>query len=420
MNELFRKEAVEARKPKWLGEIIVIQPPSSRIVSILTLIILTALFFLLFFGTYTRRTTVPGKLMPVEGLVQIFAIQSGIVAEKRFKEGELLEKGQPMYLISGERRNEAQVESQMAISHELMNRQKFLENEINSKSLVLRDYDRRIGRTISNIRLELQKVEEQIQVQAERIELENAALSRFRQLFETGYFSKEQWRQKQGEYLDQKNRISALERERMILLRNIEEKNDELVVAKENNIAEASVLSRQLSLNIQELGESEVRRMQIVTAPVAGIATAIIANVGQTTNGNSLMASIVPKNSKLEARLYAPSSAIGFIKSGMIVRLRYEAYPFQRFGQAIGKVISVSRAPSVTSELKEIQRENSQALISNYEIIVELEKQSILVDGHNVPLPPGMTLQADILAETRKLYQWMFVPFAELNAIRSN
>ena len=45
----------------------------------------------------------------------------------------------------------------------------------------------------------------------------------------------------------------------------------------------------------------------------------------------------------MQAELLAPSSAIGFIHKGDRVLLRYSAFPYQKFGEYWGTVVSVSR-----------------------------------------------------------------------------
>ena len=60
---------------------------------------------------------------------------------------------------------------------------------------------------------------------------------------------------------------------------------------------------------------------------------------------------LVPAGARLEARLYGPSRAIGFVRPGQRVLLRYEAFPHQKFGQYEGVVRSVSRSTVGPAEL---------------------------------------------------------------------
>ena len=63
---------------------------------------------------------------------------------------------------------------------------------------------------------------------------------------------------------------------------------------------------------------------------------------------------IVPAGEKLEAQLFGPSRAIGFIRAGQRVLLRYEAFPYQKFGQYEGVVAEVSRTAINPAELTQL------------------------------------------------------------------
>jgi membrane fusion protein len=40
----------------------------------------------------------------------------------------------------------------------------------------------------------------------------------------------------------------------------------------------------------------------------------------------------VPSGARLLAHLYAPSSAVGFLRADQPVLLRYDAFPYQKYG----------------------------------------------------------------------------------------
>jgi membrane fusion protein len=113
----------------------------------------------------------------------------------------------------------------------------------------------------------------------------------------------------------------------------------------------------------------------------------------------------VPADGALLAHLYAPSSAIGFIRAGQTVRLRYEAFPFQKFGHHEGRVLQVSRTPLPPGEVPASARDEPM-----YRITVALERQTVRAYGSEQPLAAGMQLEADVLLERRRLIEWIFEP----------
>ena len=100
--------------------------------------------------------------------------------------------------------------------------------------------------------------------------------------------------------------------------------------------------------------------------------------------------------------------------------IRYDAYPHQKFGQYDAKVRSVSRATVGPGELAEAAGATGPLADLGasgqpvYRITVDLDAQSATAYGRDAPLQPGMTLQADIQIETRRLWQWILEPLHSL------
>lgn len=96
------------------------------------------------------------------------------------------------------------------------------------------------------------------------------------------------------------------------------------------------------------------------------------------------------------------------------IRLRFQAYPYQRFGQAQGNISSISETTMNTQELTNLgEFNNSLAMNKNeavYLIKVKLQQQSMKAYGENKRLKVGMTFDADVLQEKRKLYEWVLEP----------
>ena len=130
---------------------------------------------------------------------------------------------------------------------------------------------------------------------------------------------------------------------------------------------------------------------------------------GQAVQVGQPLMSLLPDGSQLQAQLLVPSAAVGFIEPGDRVLLRYQAYPYQKFGHHGGKVIRVSRSAITPTS------ENGQGTEPYYRVLVALDRQSITAYGKSEPLRPGMRLDADILGERRKLYEWVLEPLYSLH-----
>jgi len=138
----------------------------------------------------------------------------------------------------------------------------------------------------------------------------------------------------------------------------------------------------------------------------------VLAQVGQTVTPSVAMASLLPANARLQAQLFAPSSAVGFVRPKQKVQLRYQAFPYQKFGHQTGAVALVSRAPLQGAELAGLPMQASTNAASEplYRITVTLDQQSVAAYGQAQALVPGMQLEADVLLDRRRLIEWLFEP----------
>ena len=163
--------------------------------------------------------------------------------------------------------------------------------------------------------------------------------------------------------------------------------------------------ARELSLLDREQVQNDANGELLVEAPVAGLVASRMIEPGQAVQAGQPLLALLPAGSHLQARLFVPSRAIGFIAPGDHVLLRYQAFPYQKFGHHQGVVRRVSR-----SALAQGGSGGGQGGEPYYRVLVDIERQSITAYGTQEPLRPGMLLEADILGEHRKLYEWVLEP----------
>ena len=169
------------------------------------------------------------------------------------------------------------------------------------------------------------------------------------------------------------------------------------------------MVERELKQNrVQE----DAKRENVIRAPIAGVVTNIAVARGETIAENALLATVLPKGSGLQAQLLVPTRAIGFVRPGNEVVLRYDSFPFQRFGQYRGTVEAVSR--TVWSPGEKVGPMNAREPV--YRIDVKLDKQLVSANGQEFALRPGMLVNADLLLEKRTVFEWVFEPVLEFRA----
>src|SRR5207249_4411165 len=148
--------------------------------------------------------------------------------------------------------------------------------------------------------------------------------------------------EKQAALLDQQAKLQSLQRDQIDLTDQLNTLRAQLADAGLKAKTQQAAIERDISSLDQQLTEYESRLTFVVTAPADGTATAVLATEGQTANPSLPLVSLLPRGAALEAHLFVPSDSIGFVAAGQTVALRYEAFPYQRFGSYRGRVAEIS------------------------------------------------------------------------------
>lgn len=401
-----------------LGDIVLVHPLSMTLLTVVAMVMATCVVLFFAFGTYTRRTTVSGVVMPDAGLVKVYALQPGIVVERDVKEGQRVTRGQTLYTVSTDLQSAAQGATQAALIAQARQRKASLLAEMDKTRSLQQDERDTLRAKIGNLKGTLAQIDDQLAAQRLRTSIAADGATRYRGLLAQDYISKDQAQQREADLLDQHSKLNGLLRDRASTLQSLTEASNELSglgFKQQNQLAQ---IDRNVIDVDQNLIESEAKRRIVVTAPEAGIVTAAIADVGQSVDTSRPLASVVPGGARWQAHLFVPSTAIGFVRVGEPVLVRYQAFPYQKFGQYGATVVSIARTALSAAELANdggpaaTPGEGRDATF--YRVIVALDAQHVTAYGAQQPLQAGMTLQADILQERRRLYEWVLEPLYSL------
>jgi hemolysin D len=117
---------------------------------------------------------------------------------------------------------------------------------------------------------------------------------------------------------------------------------------------------------------------------------------------------LVPMNVPLMAELQVASADVGFIKVGDPVRVKLDAFPFQKFGTLKGKVHVVSE-DAFSRDPSGLQ--GSKSLSANYYLArVELESTKLERRADEVSLRPGLTLSGEVKIGRRTVLSYFLYP----------
>ncbi len=409
---LFRSEVFEAKKNRWTGQIVLVRPFSLFALTLFAVCLAAALIAFAAFGSYTNKTTVEGQLVPLGGVVRVYAPETGVITDKKVADGDFVRAGDVLFTLSTARSDgTGSVQARLAAEAKL--KKTLAEQDIARQKRIHANEKTAQENTLRRLRQQLLHVQDQIAVQQKRIALNSKMLAKQNELVRQGALSELERTNYENMLLGLKADLAAYQREESNLAREIAAQQSNLDKLPEQQANEISQLERTLAAYNQEILDYGVRDGQTIRAAVSGYANAVNAEVGQQADASRLLASIVPQTVQLQANLYVPSRAVGFVKPGDKVVLRYQAYPYQKFGHATGRIVSIAQTALNKQELANLGNIFTNPALLNepaYLVKVKLGKQTILVYGKETKLPIGMTAEADILHENKKLYEWMLDP----------
>lgn len=407
---LFRPAAVAASRKDALGPIVLARPLALSVLSAVAVLIATFVGCVFAFGSYTAHSTLRGRLVPDRGVIDVRSPQLGTILDRRVNEGQQIERGDVLFVVSSERTTAALGPTQTAVADRLAGRRASLAAQIDDTRRLEVLERRSLADSAVSLSSEVATLEQTLAGQRDRVALAEQTVDRYGRIRAQGYVSDELLLAKRADLLEQRARLQSLERERSGVerqLADVASRTGSLELRYRNQIAD---LERSMTAADMDIAENEARREIVVAAPAGGIATGISAAVGQVVDGSTPLAFIVPSEARLRAELYAPSRAVGFVAVGDEVLLRYEPYPYQKFGHYRGTVEALSRAALPPSARAETALGGEPV----YEVVVALQSQTVTAYGQQRALRAGMAVEADVLLETRRLYEWMLEPLYSL------
>jgi len=408
---LFRAEAQASQQQVWLGSVQLHRPTTLKWLSILALGGVVAVGAFLFSTEYTRKARVNGLLVPERGVMRLSVPQSATVTARPVQDGQQVREGDVLFVLSLDSANP----TGDGLSRTLKDREQSLSAAQAQQRELAQSQATSLKARVATLESTLRQAEAELQLHGQREALAQQTLERYESLAKDQFVSNAQVQTKREELLGLQAQRQALARERENLQREALGLQAELQAIPLKAQVQQGELARDIAALQAQGVENEARRRLVLRAPSDGQMSTVLAEPGQVVQAGTQLASLLPAHTPLQAHLYAPSSAVGFLRPHQAVLLRYQAFPYQKFGQQQGEVLQVSRTPLQASELAQLGLPAAMAQGEPmYRITVQLQHQSVQAYGQDQALSPGMLLEADVLLERRRLIEWIFEPLLSL------
>jgi hemolysin D len=170
----------------------------------------------------------------------------------------------------------------------------------------------------------------------------------------------------------------------------------------------------------------ELFALKWLRAPVSGRIQKIdVTTIGQVVSAGQSLVTIVPNGTPLVIEATVTNEDIGFVKVGQPVEVKVDTFPFQKYGSLRGTLIAISPdaedkdSASKDSGLRrgsapkgETVRPTAEAANVGYVYKVRIRTQSneFIVEGAARPVQAGMTAQADITTDRRRVIEFFLSP----------
>ncbi|MDB5760987.1 MAG: HlyD family efflux transporter periplasmic adaptor subunit [Burkholderia sp.] len=143
----------------------------------------------------------------------------------------------------------------------------------------------------------------------------------------------------------------------------------------------------------------------LIVAPVDGVITDVTSTQpGDKLQANTPLGGIAPKGARPILKAEIAESDRGFLREGLAVKLKFNAFPYQRYGLIDGTLEFISPAARPSVQTKQLI----------YEGRIRLDRDYYEVAGRRYPLHYGMMATAEIVVRERRLIDLAIDPFRQV------
>lgn len=239
-------------------------------------------------------------------------------------------------------------------------------------------------------------------------------------------------------YLDAQQQVVELTNERVLQSRKLAEKTAEIEALERQKVEAQAEFSKSLRADLAKAGQDLVeagtelakaeqrQRAQTLTAPVDGVVTQLaVHTIGAVVTPAQQLMMLVPLDGPLEIEAVIGNKDVGFVEAGQPTEVKVEAFTFTRYGLLHGLVreVSTDAVPEPRAEANgagtgtrspgdeptEVARSSQLVYVSH----ITLEQTSMVINGRQMPLVPGMAVTAEIKTGDRRVLDYLLSPLRQ-------
>ena len=176
--------------------------------------------------------------------------------------------------------------------------------------------------------------------------------------------------------------------------------------------AERNEIQGQVDRLAQEVAKQTHRQALLeLKAPQDGVVKDLATHTaGAVVQPGTILLTLVPENEILRAEVWVSNEDIGFVREGQAVKLKFAAFPFQKYGMVEGRVehVSADAADGNTPASNGRDPTGRQPLV--YKALIRLKAMQLEMDQQRFRLSAGMQTHAEIWLRDRTVMEYLLSP----------
>jgi hemolysin D len=425
------------------GLLAIQESPPKRLPRVVFYIVSMLFFFLLAWAIFAKLDIVAvadGHLVPQTYLKIVQPNEAGRVSEILVKEGDSVKAGQVLMRLDATlietdldvlkldskskklalRRIDAELSGGMLLRRtedpsEIFE-QVFLQFRSHRQA-----YQEAIGQELTAIekaKNDLAAANEVLAKLKETVPLYKQTEDAHKKLVRDGYIAEITMREKERDRIEKESELKA-QAASVASIRNVISISEKKLAQVKSNY-ESQLLNEKVELSTQinkvsgELAKQAVRGSLLeLRAPQAGIVKDLATStIGAVVQPGQVVMTVVPRDEPLIAEVNLKNEDVGFIHQGQSVKIKFAAYPFQKYGMLDGNVRLVGPdASSAQDQGQRLGQPTNTLAPQSFRAIVALNDQALRApSGESLKLNPGMQVSAEIHQSQRSVLEYLLSP----------
>jgi membrane fusion protein len=401
---LFRKEVVEHKSRVQYGDLIISYPPKYKISLLFILFAFVLLIVVALSSEYHQTVKVDGKLNSTGSLLKIRATKSGYIDQIFVNQGEQIRKGDKLFSISSVNSNILEYDPQKANINKLAREIKISEEKKNYQSKLDDIKQDDLITQKESLEIEINQLNKKRNLANQSYEASKNIYSNNLKLFNDDLISIVDFAKIERDYLSSKLYVQDIDI--TITRTNLQLTS---LLKQIDGFPEYRAL-KALEIDNYILGlaakkrEEESLLSNTVIAPNDGVVASILKVDNNLITPSELVLTIQQNQDGLIGVLHIESASIGFIRKGQNVKIRYDSFPYQRYGVFEGTVAGVSEHSFSQADIESIIRSKNYV----YKVDIKLMHSTMpSQENSGLHFKSGMKFQADVIVDSLSLFEYL-------------